>query len=142
MQELESLLAKYEMSIGFKFNHLKHHVQYYAHIINIYSSHIISSMTFISKQYLSDLEVLFNTDHMFHAKDDDNLDNGNINVNKVVAKLQLDSCYNACGDAKLEEWFSDIKCNPLKHAHRVICLLHSSDQYKECFHEFVQAGNE
>ena len=79
---------------------------------------------------------------MFHAKYDNDLDNSNINVNEVVAELQLDSCYNAYGDAKLEEWFSGIKYNPLKCACRVVHLLYSSDQCKECFHEFIQAGNE
>ena len=91
MWELESLLTKHEMSVGFKFNHLKHHVQYYAHIINVCSSHIISSITSVSKQYLSDLKVPFDTDCMFHTKDNDNLDDSDININKVVAELQLDS---------------------------------------------------
>src|SRR5229473_5021962 len=144
MQELQSLLAKCEMAIRLNFNHLKHHVWYYTHIINICSSHIISSMTSVSEWYLSDLKVPTDTDHMFCAEDNNDLDDGDIDLDadKDIAELQLDGCYNAHGNADLEEWFAGIKCNPLRHAHRVIRLLHSSDLCKQNFHEFIQSGNE
>ena len=99
-------------------------------------------MTSVSKQYLSDLEVSFDIDCIFHTEYNNDLDDGNIDVNEIVAKLQLDSCYNVHGDAELEEWFSDIKHNSLKYACRIAHLLHSLDQCKECFCKFVQAGNE
>ena len=142
MEELESMLAKREMAASFDFNHLRHHIQCYAHIINICSSHIISSMTSVSEQYLSDLKVPADTDHMFCAEDDNDLDDDNIDADEAIAKLQLDGRYDAHGNPELEEWFTCIKCNPLKRACRVIRLLRSSDQRKERFREFIQVGNE
>src|SRR5258707_2636676 len=117
------------MAVGLNFDHLKHHIQCYTHIINICSSHIISSMTSVSEWYLSDLKVLADTDCMFCTEDDNDLDDGDINLDadEDIAKLQLDGCYNAHGNANLEEWFAGIKCNPLRHACRVIHLLRSSD---------------
>ena len=105
MQELQSLLAKHEMAVGLNFDHLKHCIRCYTHIINICSSHIISSMTSVSKQYLSDLKVPADTDHMFCAEDDNDLDNGDIDsdADEDIAELQLDGCYNAHGNADLEE---------------------------------------
>ena len=66
MQELGSLLAERETAKAIKinFDHLEHHIQCYAHIINICSSHIISFMTSVSKQYLSELKVPFDSDHI------------------------------------------------------------------------------
>ncbi len=144
MQELQSLLAKHETAIGLNFDHLKHHIWCYAHIINICSSHIISSMTSVSEWYLSDLKVPADTDCMFCAEDDDDLDNGDINLDadEDIAELQLDGCYDAHGNADLKEWFAGIKCNPLRHACRVIHLLCSSDLHKQNFREFIQSGNE
>src|SRR5229473_286225 len=143
MQELQSLLAKCEMAIRLNFNHLKHHVWYYTHIINICSSHIISSMTSVSEWYLSNLKIPADTDRMFCTENNDDLDNGDIDsdADEDIAKLQLDGCYDAHGDADLEEWFAGIKCDPLRHAHRVIRLLHSSDLHKQNFHEFIQSRN-
>jgi hypothetical protein len=101
-------------------------------------------MTLVSKWYLSDLKVLANTDCIFCAKDNDDLDNGNINlnVNEDIAKLQLDGYNDVSSDADLKEWFSGIKCDPLRQAHRVIYLLCSLDQCKKSFYEFVQSDNE
>lgn len=142
MQELESMLAKREMTASFDFNHLRHRVRCYAHIINICSSHIISSMTSVSEQYLSDLKVPADTDDMFRAEDDDYLDDESTDADEAIAELQLDGRYDAHGNPELEEWFACIKRNPLKRARRVIRLLRSSDQRKERFREFIQVGNE
>ncbi len=144
MQELQSLLAKRETAVGLDFDHLKHRVQCYAHIINICSSHIISSMTSVSEWYLSDLKVPADTDHMFCAEDDDDLGDSDIDsdADEDIAELQLDGCYDAHSDADLKEWFAGIKHDPLRHAHRVIRLLCSLDLRKQNFHEFIQSGNE
>ncbi len=80
MQELQSLLAKCETAIRLNFDHLKHCVWCYAHIINICSSHIILSMTSVSKWYLFDLKVPADTDCMFCAENNNDLDNGNIDL--------------------------------------------------------------
>jgi hypothetical protein len=50
MQKLDSLLAEREMGIMVNFGHLKNRVQCYTHIINICSSHVIASVTSVSKQ--------------------------------------------------------------------------------------------
>src|SRR5229473_8121284 len=144
MQELQSLLAKHETAIGLDFDHLKHHIWCYAHIINICSSHIISSMTSVSEWYLSNLKVPADTDCMFCAEDNDDLDDSDIDsdADEDIAELRLDGCYDAHGDADLEEWFAGIKRDPLRHARRVICLLCSLDLRKQNFHEFIQSGNE
>src|SRR5712692_8911016 len=144
MQELQSLLAKHETAVGLDFNHLKHHIWCYAHIINICSSHIISSMTSVSEWYLSNLKVPADTDRMFCAEDDDDLDDSDINsdADEDIAELRLDGCYDAHGDADLEEWFAGIKRDPLRHACRVIRLLCSSDLCKQNFREFIQSRNE
>ncbi len=144
MQELQSLLAKHEMAIRLDFNHLKHHVQCYAHIINICSSHIISSMTSVSKWYLSDLKVPADTNRMFCAENNDDLDDGDIDLDadEDIAELQLDGCYDTHSNADLKEWFAGIKHDPLRCARRVIYLLCSLDLYKQNFHEFIQSRNE
>src|SRR5258707_1637977 len=144
MQELQSLLAKCEMAVGLDFDHPKHCVLCYAHIINICSSHIISSMTSVSKWYLSDLKVPADTDCMFCTEDNDDLDDSDIDLDadEDIAELRLDGCYDAHGDADLEEWFAGIKHDPLRRACRVICLLCSSDLCKQNFREFIQSGNE
>lgn len=98
-------------------------------------------MTSVFKWYLSDLEVPVDTCHMFYAEDDNNFNDGDIDAGEDIAELQLDNCYNAHGDADLEEWFAGIKRNPLRHARRVIHLLHSSDQHKKHFCEFIQTRN-
>ncbi len=101
-------------------------------------------MTSVSEWYLSDLKVPADTDCMFCTEDDDDLDNGDIDsdADEDIAKLRLDGCYDAHGDADLEEWFAGIKRDPLRHAHRVICLLCSLDLCKQYFCEFIQSRNE
>src|SRR5258708_13107793 len=96
MQELQSLLAKHEMAVRLDFDHLKHCIWCYAHIINICSSHIISSMTSVSKQYLSDLKVPADPDHMFCTKANDDLDDRDINLDadKDIAEFYLNACVN------------------------------------------------
>ena len=143
MQELEFQLAKCETAVGSDFDHLKRRVRCYTHIINICSSHIISSMTSVAERYLSDLEVPVDTDRTFCAKDDDDSDDDDdIDADEDITELQLDGCYDAHGDHDLEEWFAGIKRDPLRRACRVIRLLRSSDQRKERFREFIQARNE
>jgi hypothetical protein len=141
MEELESQLAERETAVGFDFDHLKHRVRCYAHIINICSSHIISSVTSVSEQYLSDLKVPVDGVRMFRADDDNDDDDDDIDGDEDIAELQLDGCYDAHGDSDLEEWFTGIKRDPLRRARRIIRLLRSSDQHKERFREFIRAGN-
>jgi hypothetical protein len=142
MQQLGSLLAECEMSIAIDFNHLNHCVRCYAHIINICSSHVISSMMSVSKQYLSELKVPINPSHTFHDDSDDESDDGNIDTEGNIDELELDGCYNDLGKPELKGWFAGIKRNPLKRACRIICLLRSSDKHREDFRKSIEDGNE
>jgi hypothetical protein len=130
MQELESMLADREMSNVVDFDHLKHRVRCYAHIINICSSHIISSMTSVSNDE--------NCDDSEDESDGDDSDTSNY----VIDELELDSRYNSGGDSELKEWFTGIKRDPLKRARKLIGVLRASDQRREGFRKFIQDGNE
>ncbi|KAN0135285.1 hypothetical protein V8E53_006850, partial [Lactarius tabidus] len=57
MQELEHQLDEPKTAIAVGFNHRNNHVQCYAHIINICSSHIVASVTSTPKSYISNLKV-------------------------------------------------------------------------------------
>jgi hypothetical protein len=74
MQKLESLLTERETAIAVDFDHLKHCVRCYAHIINICSSHVISSMTSVSKPYISKLKVPVDSNFIFCGDSEDELD--------------------------------------------------------------------
>src|SRR5712671_952208 len=89
MQELENLLTEHEM---YDFHHLNHRIRCYAHIINICSSHIISSMTSVSKSYLSDLKVPVNSDRIFRNNSKDEFDGDVVDVSaQDIPKVELDS---------------------------------------------------
>ena len=138
MQKLESLLAKRETPVMVEFDHLKHCVRCYVHIINICSSHVISSMTSVSRPYLSELKVSVDPNPNFRNDNDDNeFNDDSDNTDHNVDELVLDQCYNDAGDPELQEWFAGIKCNPLQRARRLIRLLRSSDQCKEGFRRFI-----
>jgi hypothetical protein len=136
MQKLESLLAERKTAIAVDFDHLKHHVRCYAHIINICSSHVISSMTSVFKPYISKLKVPVDSNFIFCGDSEDELDDDDDNTGCNIDNLELD-CYDDEGKSNLKHWFAGIKHNPLRHAHRVIRLLRSSDQCRENFHMFI-----
>jgi hypothetical protein len=142
MRQLEFLLAGRETAIGFDFDAIKHRIRCYAHIINICSSHVIASVTSVSKSYLSALKVPFDSNRVFCDDFEDELNDDDIDPNRDVDELELDGCYDGRGDPELIEWFAGLKCDPLKRARRVIRLLRSSDQRREGFREFIKLGNE
>src|SRR6266404_933230 len=127
MRELESLFAEHETAIVIGFDHLNHHVQCYAHIINICSSHIIASMTPTRKSNIFDAD---------DSKDDD------FDPNHVIEELKLSDCYNDIDEHRFKSWLAGIKHNPLRRARRVIHLLHSSDDCRLGFYQLVKEGNE
>ena len=141
MRELQSLLAEREVAVAVDFDHIKHRVRCYAHIINICSSHIISSMTSVSKDYLSDLDIPIDSNPTICQDYKDESDDDDIDPDLGVGELKLDDCYDDCGDSTLEEWFAGIKRDPLKRACRIIRLLRSSDQRREGFRKFIVDGN-
>jgi hypothetical protein len=142
MRQLKFLLAGHETAVGVNFDAIKHRVRCYAHIINICSSHVIASVTSVSKSYLSALKAPFDSNRVFCDDSEDELDDDDIDPNRDVDELELDGCYDGHGDPELIEWFAGLKRDPLKRARRVICLLRSSDQRREGFREFIKLGNE
>ena len=128
------------MAIDIGFNHLNHCIQCYTHIINICSSHIIASVTSTSKVYLPELEEPTGLSHAVCDDSNDESDDGDSNGD--IDGLELTANYDDEGNPKLRSWFEGIKWDPLRHAQRVVCLLHSSDQHREGFRAFVQDGNQ
>lgn len=142
MRELESLLAKREAAVAFDFDNLNHRVRCYAHIINICSSHIISSVTSVSKRYLAKLKVPIDANGMIRDESEDEPDDGDIDTDQDIDDLDLDSFYDDRGNSELKEWIAGLKRDPLRRARRLIRLLRSSDQRRENFRRFIQDGNE
>jgi hypothetical protein len=118
MKELQALLAKHKTVILINFDHLNHRVRCYAHIINICCSHIIASVTSTSKSYLSNLKVPIDSNHATHDDSDDDLESGESEVDPSCDfdELELANLYDNEGDARLKEWSSGIKRDPIRHA--------------------------
>jgi hypothetical protein len=108
MQELESLLVECETDIMIDFDNLNHHVQCYAHIINICSSHIISSVI-SSKTYIS----LHNVSHDLTTCNDSQDEPDNDDDNNDIDELELADCYIDRGNLELKRWFEGIRHDPL-----------------------------
>lgn len=133
MQELQSLLSEHKMATSINFDPLNHHVRCYTHIINICSSHIVTSMTSTSKSYLSYLKVPVSSSVATRSKPNNRADNSNsdkefdvdsdLNDNPNLDdlddntdQLNLPDCFNDQWDPMHQCLFSGIKCGPLKHA--------------------------
>jgi hypothetical protein len=118
-------------------------MQCYAHIINICCSHIVTSITSTSKSYLSNLKVPIDSNHATHDNSDDNLESGESKVDPSCDfdKPELANLYDNEGDARLKEWSSSIKRDPVRHAQRIVYLLQSLDQHREGFCNFIKDGN-
>ena len=130
------------MFVVANFDHLKHHVWCYTHIINMCLSYVILLMMSVFKQYLSELKVSVNLKLIVYDDSENELDGGDIDPNHNFDKLELDDCYDAYGESNFNDWFAGIRHNPLRCACRIICLLHSLDQCREGFRRFIQDGNE
>lgn len=141
MRELGSLLAKRETKVAVEFHHLNHRVRCFAHIINICSSHIISSMTSVSEGYLSELDVPVESKPTI-CDDLDEPDDCEPDVDDDIDELKLDDWYDDGDDPELKEWFAGIKRDPLRRARRIIRLLRSSDSRRDGFRDFIILGNE
>jgi hypothetical protein len=114
------------------FDPSKNHICCYAHIINICSSHIIASVTSATSKALDDF-----------SNDLDECDvDPDPDPNHIIDELALPSCYNDRGSPNLRWWFMSIKCNPLKHAQRLVCFLCSSDLHKQGLQDFITLRNE
>jgi hypothetical protein len=138
MQELESRLTSRKTAFAVSFDSLNHHIHCYAHIINLCSSHVVAFITSTSKAYLSKLNVPIDTSSPY---DDDDNDNDDKLLDEVIDS-NYDHHYNNQDDPKLACWFAGIKRDPIKRARKVICILHSLDQWREGFCVFIQDGNQ
>src|SRR5713226_7666056 len=162
MQELEALLKRHDNNI--EFDHLNNWICCYPHIINICSSHIIASSTRISKQYLEALKSKSDGDlvssNIKDDDDDDDNDNGNgdgdgdgdgsdVNDNDAhlfaqetdIPKLTLDKEQLDIFDDEAQALYTGLKCDPIKHARRIVRIVRSSDQRKQAFKNVISAGN-
>src|SRR5258707_2954506 len=162
MWELEALLKQHDNNI--EFDHLNNRICCYLHIINICSSHIIASSTRISKQYLEALKSESDGDLVYsNIKDNDN-DNddddgngngngngngGNVNDNDAhlfaqetdIPELTLDEEQLDIFDDEAQALYTGLKRDPIKHAHRIVRIVHSSDQRKQAFKNIISTGN-
>ena len=105
MRELQSELSRHETSIMVDFHHIKHCVRCYAHIINICCSHIISSATSVSKQYLSELDIPIDSNHVFcddSVDDSDDESDGDGGMGPVSELMKLDDSFDT-DDPKLKK---------------------------------------
>jgi len=161
MHELEDLLKCRDSD--FQFDHLNNRIRCFPHIINICVSHIITSSTRVSKEYLkslrseddNDLSVendSYNNDNDNVDDDDDdnnnNNNNNNDNCNAFPQKLRQDIPKLKLKNFELNElsadecaWFSGMKCDPIKRALKVVRILRLSDQRKRDFKEVIKNGN-
>jgi len=147
--ELETLLKQYDNNI--EFDHLNNHIHCYLYIINICSSHIIASSTCISKQFFETLKSESDGDLVYSntkGNDDDDDNNDNNNNGHLFSQKKTDISEFTLNKAQLdildnEVWalYTDLKCDPIKCTHRIVCIVHLSDQRKQAFMNVINNGN-
>ena len=81
------------------------------------------------------------------SEDDDSGDGdepvvGNINLDRVAAKLELATDYDIEGNRELKRLLTGIQRDPLSRARKVVRFLRSSDQRREGFRDFITGGNQ
>jgi len=139
---LEDLLAKRRITKVVSFDHTKNRIQYYTHIINICSSHVVSSFTSTPISYLAQLNIPLDPDYATYSDPDSDNESSHSDNNYQDFELDLPCCYSHQDSSGLQAWVKGIKHNPLRHAQRVIHLLHSSDKHRIAFLKLIQNGNE
>jgi len=154
MEWIEILLARRGITDTARFDHLCNCVWCYAHIINICSSHIISSFTSTPKSYLSQLKIAVDPNYLTYRSDgsdprdvsdldskNESRDLDDDDVDHKDYKVKLACCHNRGGNPKPKGWVDTMKGDPLWHARRVIRLLRSSDHHRMEFQKIVVNGN-
>src|SRR5260370_31655700 len=161
MRELEALLKRHNNNI--EFDHLNNQIRCYPYIINICLSHIIASSTHISKQYLEALKSKSDGDLVYSNIEDDNDNNdddnddgngngngSNINDNDAhlfaqetnIPKLTLNEEQLDIFDDEARALYTGLKCDPIKRARRIVCIVRSSDQRKQVFKNVISTRND
>ena len=145
MDALADMLSKREGPAA-DFTNPECRIRCYAHVINICASHVISSTTSISEEYLAELKVPFDSNRSF--RDDFEDESIELQDNELISnpsfkdvELKLDDLYDGDDDSGLEDWFTGIKRDPLRRARRIIRLLRSSDRRRTAFREYIQKCN-
>ena len=162
MRELEDLL--WCRDPDYRFNHLKNRIRCFPHIINICVSHVIASCTRVSKKHIKSIMSADDDDFSFNLKnhddnDNDDDDNNNNNNNddddndgdhrdRALRKVRNNIPALKFKNSELNRlntegwaWFSNMTCDPINRAHRVVRILRSSDQRKQAFKELIKSGN-
>ena len=139
---LEDLLAKRRITEVVSFDHTKNHVRCYAHIINICSSHVVSSFTSTPTSYLTQLNIPLDPDYATYGDPDSDNESSHLDDDYQDFKLDLPRCYGHRDSSGLQAWVEGIKRDPLRRARRVIRLLRSSDEHRTAFLKLIQNGNE
>ena len=158
MWELEALLKWHDDNI--EFDHLNNRIRCYLHIINICLSHIIALSTRIPKQFLKTLKTKSDSDLIYpnikggsdsgdHDGDsDDDDDNNNNNSSHLftqktdIPDLKLDEEQLNTLDNKVQAWYRGLKCDPIKRAHRIVCIVCLLDQRRQAFKNVINTGND
>ena len=155
MEWIQDILTKRGIADTLNFHHQRNRVRCYAHIINICSSHVISSFTSTPESYLSQLKIPLDPDYLTHRSDgldsgdesdsdseDESCDSDDDNVDDQDYKLKLARCHNRQGNPpKPKAWVDTMKGDPLRRARRVIRLLRSSDNHRTGFQKIIVDGN-
>ena len=134
MRELGAMLKEQNKTTGIdiaKFNAEKNRVQCYAHIINICSSHIVSSLSSTSN-LVSDSST-----HDF--EDSNGWDKAIPDSESGFDELRLDSDED---DTPGFENKNRVRGDALKRARKLVLFLQSSDKRKLGFRKFIKRGNE
>src|SRR4029077_6192047 len=119
---LEDLLAKRGITEVVSFNHTKNRVRCYAHIINICSSHVVSSFTSTPTSYLAQLNIPLDRDYATYDDPDSDNESSHSDDDYQDFELDLPPCYSHRDSSGLQAWVEGIKRDPLRCARRVIRL--------------------
>jgi len=148
MDALQTLLDKCNITNKISFNHVDRRIHCYAHIINICTSHVITSVTSTSKSYLANLKIPVNLDNAACSDSNNVSDNSSdagsdddANHPCNINQIQLANSFKSQGDSSLKEWFKGIQHDPLKHAQRLVSFLCALDQCKEGLCDKINEGN-
>jgi len=123
MEELQYQLAECEINDVLKFDHLKHCVRCYAHIINICSSHIVTLFTSVPKSYITSLSVPLDPDYAIYDNANANVESNHLDKSDdndsdldTDYKFECPGCYHSSQLKAWASWIKGIQCDPLRHA--------------------------
>ena len=142
MQELESLLKSREKSINF--DEKNNHVQCFVHIINICSSHLINAMSNSNCAKVSETnDEIYESESEFDSDSESDIvrdDESDTEEEEEDDEDDDDKRKLALG--KVHPWSTALKCNPLKHAWKLIHFLQASNQRRGLLRMTIIDGNE